>query len=151
MNWDAIGAIGEVTGAVAVVVTLAVLIVQLRQSTAEVRANSIRTLLDKSIDLFGEAMDTDIPAIVAKQKQGEALSDTELERFTLFVRRNLQMFEQVYLEYCEGRVDAEMMRAYNNRIKRHFSFAVWPIIWPTVAHFYTESFQQHVNELSEAT
>lgn len=148
MNWDAIGAIGEAIGAVAVVVTLVVLIVQLRQSTAEIRASSIRSLLDKSIDLFGQAMDTEIPAIVAKQRQGDALTEVELERFTLFVRRNLQMFEQVYLEHRNGRVDVDVMNAYNNRIRRHFSFAAWPVIWPTVALLYTESFRQHVNELA---
>jgi hypothetical protein len=40
MNWDAIGAIGELLGAGAVVVTLAYLAVQLRQNTATVRSNS---------------------------------------------------------------------------------------------------------------
>lgn len=33
MNWDAIGAIGEIIGAVAVVITLFFLVIQLRQST----------------------------------------------------------------------------------------------------------------------
>ena len=40
MNWDAIGAIGEIVGAVAVVVTLGYLIVQVRQSRKVVRRSA---------------------------------------------------------------------------------------------------------------
>ena len=39
MNWDAIGAVGEIIGALAVVVTLAYLAVQIRASTRETEVN----------------------------------------------------------------------------------------------------------------
>jgi len=42
MNWDAIGAIGEIIGAVAVVLTLGYLALQIRQNTHELRASSFR-------------------------------------------------------------------------------------------------------------
>ena len=42
MNWDAIGAIGEILGAVAVVATLGYLALQIRQNTHELRASSFR-------------------------------------------------------------------------------------------------------------
>ena len=38
MNWEAIGAIGEIVGAVAVVLTVGYLAVQIRQNTRSVRA-----------------------------------------------------------------------------------------------------------------
>jgi hypothetical protein len=41
MNWEAIGAVGEIVGAIAVVITLAYLSVQIRQST---RSTSVATL-----------------------------------------------------------------------------------------------------------
>ncbi len=43
MNWEAIGAIGEVAGAVVVVVTLAYLAVQIRANTAASKAEGIRS------------------------------------------------------------------------------------------------------------
>lgn len=42
MNWEAIGAIGEVVGAVAVVATLIYLIAQLKQNTAGIHAATIQ-------------------------------------------------------------------------------------------------------------
>lgn len=43
MNWQAIGAIGEVAGAVAVVITLIYLTLQLRQNALQIRLNSSQT------------------------------------------------------------------------------------------------------------
>jgi hypothetical protein len=40
MNWDALGAIGEIVGAAAVVLTLAYLSVQIRQNTRSVKSNA---------------------------------------------------------------------------------------------------------------
>ena len=40
MNWEALGAIGEIVGAVAVVLTLGYLAVQIRQNTRSVRAST---------------------------------------------------------------------------------------------------------------
>ena len=42
MNWEAIGAIGEVVGAAAVVVTLGYLAVQIRANTAALKAEGVR-------------------------------------------------------------------------------------------------------------
>ncbi len=43
MNWDAIGAIGEILGAIAVVATLIYLTVQLRQNSLQLRLGSSQT------------------------------------------------------------------------------------------------------------
>jgi hypothetical protein len=45
MNWEAFGAIGEIVGAAAVVITLAFLVLQIRQSTQAARAESLSTAL----------------------------------------------------------------------------------------------------------
>jgi hypothetical protein len=41
MNWEAIGAVGETVGALAVLVTLVYLAVQIRQNTKAVRAAAV--------------------------------------------------------------------------------------------------------------
>ena len=46
MNWEAIGAIGEITGALAVVVTLVYLSFQLRHNTYATRASTAQALED---------------------------------------------------------------------------------------------------------
>lgn len=44
MNWDAIAAVGEIMGALAVVVSVAYLAVQIRKQTAESRLTAAREL-----------------------------------------------------------------------------------------------------------
>ena len=45
MNWEAIGAGGEIVGALAVFLTLAYLSIQIRQNTKAVRASAIDSAL----------------------------------------------------------------------------------------------------------
>ena len=54
MNWEAIGVIAEVVGAVAVVATLTYLAVQIRQNTQVTKASTAQQMTDKwvSINLF---------------------------------------------------------------------------------------------------
>ena len=48
MNWEAIGAIGEVLGAAAVVVTLGYLAVQIRQNSQAVKNSAAQSLLSEA-------------------------------------------------------------------------------------------------------
>ncbi len=50
MNWDAIGAAGEVGGAIGVIITLVYLAVQIRQNTRAMRASSAREILFRFSD-----------------------------------------------------------------------------------------------------
>ena len=61
MNWEAIGAIGETIGAIAVVLTLVYLSIQIRQNTRSVRAATYQSvaeaLADCSYKLVGHMED----------------------------------------------------------------------------------------------
>ena len=49
MNWEALGAIGEIVGAVAVIATLGYLAVQIRQNTRALKASTHQSLSDSTI------------------------------------------------------------------------------------------------------
>ena len=51
MNWEAVGAIGEVTGAVGVITTLLYLSVQVRQSVKATRASMTQQTIDRWIQI----------------------------------------------------------------------------------------------------
>jgi|APSaa5957512535_1039671.scaffolds.fasta_scaffold104632_2 hypothetical protein len=88
MNWDAIGAIGEITGAVAVVSTLIILIFQIRQST---KATLDSNQLDRAaaIDRHSDSVarwrgriteNEDLSRIWLKGRNDEQLTEIELLR-----------------------------------------------------------------------
>ena len=99
MNWEAIGAIGEVIGAVGVIATLGYLAVQIRQNTSSVRASTLQDMNEASagfLDLM--ASDEDLGRIfVSGGSDLETLSAEERPRFNFtmlaFLRR-IESFER---------------------------------------------------------
>jgi hypothetical protein len=51
MNWDALGAIGEIIGAIAVFVTLLYLASQIRQNTKAARSNAVNSSVSSVVDM----------------------------------------------------------------------------------------------------
>ncbi|MDA1073970.1 MAG: hypothetical protein O3A63_04310 [Proteobacteria bacterium] len=148
MNWAAFGAVGEIVGAGAVVVTLLVLITQLRQNTAEMRAATVQSLLESSTELFTQTISSPIPEIIGKQQKGETLTGADEYRLFMFHRRNFQLFEQVYLQYLQKRVSQEVMDAYRQRILSHVSNARWEEYWAAIKPLATRSFVIYVEQVS---
>ena len=91
MDWNAIGAIGEVVGAAGVIASLIYLSLQIRRSDQTTRAESLRSLLDgwrnTGIHLF---MTPDLADLFAKGLTDfEQLDASEKRRFHYLVAENL--------------------------------------------------------------
>ena len=104
MNWDAIGAAGEIIGAAAVVVSLLYLAVQMRQSNrlvaraAEKEILAVRADYNKFVasdpklnELFWKGIDTP-----------ELLNEAERQRFLNLYAPMARHLESVYLDIREG-------------------------------------------------
>ena len=77
MNWEAIGAIGEIVGAVAVVATLAYLAVQLRHNTKNVQSSAYGMWANGVSDLISTATtDARLDQILREGWYGELSEDT---------------------------------------------------------------------------
>ena len=105
MNWDAIGAVGEMTGALAVVVSVIYLALQIRNST---RA-SVVNVVQNTIDAFSEldrlvASTPDLAHIILR---GRALlsnlSPEELLRFESYYSMAFGILESWYTGSGRGR------------------------------------------------
>jgi len=111
MNWESIGAISEVVGAVAVVVSIVYLALQIKSNTNAVRANAgfeathswassnelIATLPDEHLTL--------IQRIYDPNESWEAFSDLERMRISLFLRALVQKLEGQYYLYRYEQLD----------------------------------------------
>ena len=89
MNWEAMGAIGEIVGAIAVVTTLIVLIIQLRQNTRSMdEANYLQksAAIDKHAESIGSwrnqfISDENVAKIWCSMRDGKDLSQLDAVRF----------------------------------------------------------------------
>ena len=78
MNWEVIGVVAEVVGAIAIVVTLAYLAIQVRESSKTAKQIAVQANREQRIAMFLSERDSPyIPAIRAKIEAGKELTGEE--------------------------------------------------------------------------
>jgi hypothetical protein len=91
MNWDAIGAIGEIIGALAVFLTLIYLSMQIRQNTRAVQASAVDSAINQ-VNHIRDAVFTD-PEVTSMFRRGnedpESLSEEDKIRYRLLLHNAL--------------------------------------------------------------
>ena len=68
MNWELVGAIAEIAGAVGVLITLVYLAIQIKDNTKSLQAGSLESVLDGPRDRYflPMAMESDLADIYAR-------------------------------------------------------------------------------------
>ena len=102
MNWEAIGAVGEILGAAAVVMTLAFLVVQLRLNNVAIKAQTRSAVTDQVLAIGHDQLSN--PHLLAAQLKvisGSPLDDTEERLMYVFLFHWFRQWENVF--YQSGR------------------------------------------------
>jgi hypothetical protein len=103
MNWEAVGAVGELVGAVTVIVTLFYIAHQIKQNNRALtrsnefaKANSIHQINASFSSLYSHlASDGELADIHTRALSGERLTPTEETRFTSFMNMYLAILENL--------------------------------------------------------
>lgn len=104
MDWNAIGAIGEILGAIAVVATLGHLAVQTRHGVAATQANTRQAILQSDQQLLMYlALNPEMEQIRFKRD----LSDEDKARLYYFLLCFGRMRENNWLQYQSGGLDRD--------------------------------------------
>jgi len=115
MNWDAIGAMGEVAGAVAVVVTLVYLASQLRQNTKALRSSTYQAFNDSSFSWADSEIKN--AALIAKTAQcssPDELTAEEQEIWRGILFKAFTVMESNYLHHRAGAMDDDIFESRMN-------------------------------------
>jgi hypothetical protein len=110
MNWDAIGAIAEMASSLVVVITVAYLAVQIKQSSKSARSVSTNQARAAVTDVLS-AISSDTEAVKVYTTGQSKRSEMELHervRFDLIIFQTLRIIETIFLEYQEGLVPKEV-------------------------------------------
>ena len=150
MNWDAIGAVAEFVGAIAVVLTLLYLAVQIRQSNRLSRFQSARDVFEQINDnnrLVVEAQDLRSLA----SKNFDSLTIEESKQLSVFVGRQLNAFTNLQTAYDQDLIDEALFVAGKSGVGVFISD--WPNIQPIlvdwVQNFPTLAEKEIFEELRE--
>ena len=110
MSWEAIGAIGDIGGAVAVIATLFFLYKQIRLNTRELeRANlhqSAQSTMSNNalyVQIWQPLMqDKELADIYLRAIKGEALSEIDSLRFSVYINTVFALGEAAYFQTASG-------------------------------------------------
>ena len=147
MNWEAIGAIGEVVGAIGVVVTLGYLAVQIRQNSKVVRSSTRQAISTMQSEMsFRVAENPDLLA-AAMLLDGEAPADPAEEfRFTLMQRGVYRVYENQYHQHEDGTFDDVVWAGYRENMRQGFTMPGTHRFWKENRARFSTDFVKFVEE-----
>jgi len=107
MNWDAIGAMAELLGAIGVIASLVYLATQIRQSREQMRAATAQQFQSQiSATAQAAAQDAGLGRLVRRGYANvDDLDEDEFFRFGLYVGGMLTEYENSYYQYQKGLLD----------------------------------------------
>jgi hypothetical protein len=151
MNWEAIGAVGEIIGAIAVVGTIGYLALQTRQANRLARANAVLSLQSEMRSHRGAVVfDPELSRIIAKVEENIGDELSEMDRFKLRVRleSTLSSIESVYIQYESGVITFSDIKKYHPLFLHIMADAKRHGAWKEER--LSSGFVSYVHELSES-
>jgi hypothetical protein len=153
MNWDAISAISQLVGSIAVVLSVLYLAVQVHQSTRVARLatqDAAATALRDVTKPFMENAELERIWRLGLEDIS-ALSPEERARFFHAAYQFLKAFETIHSHYVYGLMDRQLWKGWEGLL-RHYTVA------PGIAHYlklrpevFSERFRNFVNALEPPT
>jgi hypothetical protein len=152
MNWDAVAAIAELAGALAVVVSMLILAYQIRESNRVSKAEAIRARGERMVDLWFRVAESERLSSAAGPAifENKSMEDLPLEgqRIMHMVVRSLTLvWESEYLENVHGALDDAIWARRLGSIAALLEKPVYSTVWADVRSLLTDDFVGQVEEV----
>jgi len=150
MNWDALGAIGELVGALGVIATLVYVAVQLRQSTRAVRAATLNaTTASQQAEL---RWSSDIgQAVTTAFHRPEELTELETHQVTEWMTAAFLARENEYRQHQKGLLERDKWEQSKTIVQMIAGIPWFRNWWSEYGrHVYTVSFVEWVDQVMVA-
>lgn len=115
VNWEAFGAIGELVGAIAVIVTIAYLAVQMRQNTLALRSSATNDVNEQLAKIyFDVSQSSEVASIFVRGSYNPAgLDQIELARYYGLLQGTMFVLQNVLLQTKDKLLDEEILYSWS--------------------------------------
>lgn len=147
MDWDAIGAMGEILGAAAVVASLAYLAVQIRQNTRSVRSSSFHAVADSFNQLNSAlARDRELARIFRRGSEDLTQLDAdERTQFTYFALACFRVMESLFYQSGQGTAERSLLAASERTASQFLQAPGVRQWWAESQDHFTDEFTAYMN------
>ena len=129
MNWEAVGAISELVGAIAVLVSLLYLANQIRQSTAPTRVQTVQHRLTSDTVSADSMIGGPLPEILAKLESGDRLTPSEVSAYVMYMRGRVTEAWQVFYQRQNGMIEEQVAAALLGRFEYFARQGLFRAVW----------------------
>ena len=150
MNWDAIGAIGEIVGAAAVVATLAYLAIQIRSNTRIAKAATRHSIAETALKMGEDLVsDRSLAELFVADIKGDAIG--EADRVRLLARNYIGMrhYENIFYQYRAGLLEDDEWLGFRNNLKAVLGWKSMQEYWANESHYYSADFRNEVERIKQ--
>lgn len=145
MNWDAISAIGEIIGATAVVVTLAYLAVQIRNSTRIARSATRQAIASMAFSQGNDLVaDRSLTEALLKDFKGEDVDEADWVRLLARNYMAMRHYENIHYQYLTGMIEPDEWHGFRRNLSSVLQWRSMQAYWQNEDHYYSDSFRQEV-------
>jgi hypothetical protein len=145
VNWEAVGAIGEVVGAFGVILTLGYLAIQIRQNSAVVRSATRQAISTTQAEVgFRLAENAELRSAALHYTNLEStVRETELAAH-FYLRAVLRTYENQYHQHVDGTFDDSIWSGYRNSMAQSFTSPATREFWEAHRSLYSPEFAEFI-------
>jgi hypothetical protein len=142
MNWEMISAIGQMLGAVGVIISIVYLAAQIRNQNMESRSAAMNVLITHWSDLNRTLVENpEIATLWLRALHSfDGLDGTSKLRFGAHLARFLRISDGLYLGLLDGTLDRRLWRGYERTIADIVGYPGFQTWWATRKHWHTDEF-----------
>jgi hypothetical protein len=151
VNWEAISAIGQLVGALAVVISLIYLARQVRSNAHATREAAMRSALD-SINRHIQQI-TEHPDLAELRSRGfadfDSLQGADRTRFASLMHQLFRNAENIYYQHLQGHMDPRVwcgIEVVMREVNAQPGVQAW---WRSRSHWFDEEFAKFINQQQE--
>jgi len=143
INWDAVLAIAQIVGDILVFLSLVYVGIQIRDDARARRAQTTHQQAAAYTDLLCKLADNgELADIYARGVRDiDSLTENEIVRFIMFVSSVFRVYEDAYLQYKLGHLDAQVWLGMQDPLNRSISMPGLRACWRQQATMFSADFR----------
>ncbi len=147
MNWDALGSMAEMLGAVAVVASLFYIGSQIRYSAKVARANAFQNLVTSMVEINSSMMlNPEFVDLATRALDGEELEGVEYRQYMVLVQSVVRYMEVVHYQVQLGVLGTEDMARVSPIAANHLNTIAGKRFWEGTRSQYPADFQAFIDK-----
>ena len=150
MNWEAIGASGEVIGAVAVVLTLIYLSVQLRQNTRSSELAALQGFFDATSALNRDRGKLEAGLLRAGLSDWHSLANNDKAKLDAYFADFASQIHRGYRLHQKGILDEETYSTWEASLIALLNEPGGAVWWSSMSKIWPQDFQERLQQQSES-